>query len=75
VAARESRARVVKINVDDSPVSAARFSIRAIPTLILFKGGQEVERLLGAASAAEIAREIDRHIDSQEEKEHGTQTA
>jgi len=58
-------------------ISAERFAIRAIPTLVLFKSGREIERLLGAADGAEIARKIDRHIDAgaSGEKEHGTRTA
>jgi thioredoxin 1 len=76
-AARQNRARVVKLNVDGSPVAAGRFSIHAVPTLILFKAGREVERLLGSLSGSEIARRIDLHLDGdfQEEKEHGNQTA
>jgi thioredoxin 1 len=58
----QDRARVVKLNVDESPVITERYGIRAIPTLILFKGGEETERLLGAVSKTEIARKIDRHI-------------
>jgi len=70
------RARVVKLNVDTGPGSAERFAVRAIPTLILFKSGREVERLLGAANRAEIARKIDRHIDAgaNGEGNHGTGT-
>ena len=75
-AARADRARVVKINVDSSPVSAERFAVRAIPTLILFQSGREIERLLGAVDRAEIARKIDHHIDAgaNGEGNHGTRT-
>jgi thioredoxin 1 len=64
------RARVVKVNVDVSPNSAERFSVRAIPTLILFKNGREVERLLGAAHKGEIVRRLDPHIEAEEN--HGS---
>ena len=76
-AARANGARVVKLNVDTRPISAERFAIRAIPTLVFFKSGREVERLLGAANGAEIARKIDHHIDpgANGEKEHGIRTA
>jgi thioredoxin 1 len=57
------RAHVVKLNVDAGPAVTARYSVRAIPTLILFKYGEEVERLLGTVSKAEIARKVDQHID------------
>ena len=75
-AARVDRARVVKLNVDTSPISAERFAVRAIPTLILFKNGREVERLLGAASRSEIMRKIDHYMEAEanEEGEHGNTT-
>ncbi|MGE5219911.1 MAG: thioredoxin [Chloroflexota bacterium] len=56
------RAHVVKLNVDAGPEVAARYGVRAIPTLILFKDGGEVERLLGSVSKAEIARKVGQHI-------------
>jgi thioredoxin 1 len=66
--------RIVKLNVDVSPSSAARFAVRAIPSLILFKGGEEVERLLGAVRKDEIERKLDGHVESasREEKTHGS---
>jgi thioredoxin 1 len=39
--------RVVKINVDESPQTAAGYGISSIPTIMLFKGGQVVERFIG----------------------------
>ncbi len=59
---RTEGARVVKLDVDRNPLATTRYGVRAIPTLILFSNGQEVERLLGAVSEAEIERRIDRHI-------------
>jgi thioredoxin 1 len=56
------RARVVKLNVDESPAVTQQYGIRAIPTLILFKNGEEAERLLGSVSKTEIERKIDHHI-------------
>jgi thioredoxin 1 len=56
------RGRVVKLNVDDSPRTTARYDVRGIPTLILFKDGAEIERLLGAASKTEIVRKIDPYM-------------
>jgi thioredoxin 1 len=69
------RARVMKVNVDVSPSSAERFSVRAIPTLILFKNGREVGRLLGAVHKTEIERRFGSHIEpaaEEEENAHGT---
>jgi thioredoxin 1 len=47
-------ARVYKINVDDNPSVSARFNIRGIPTLILFKDGRETNRLVGLSSKEQI---------------------
>lgn len=55
-------ARVVKVNVDDSPAISQRYGIKGIPTLILFKGGKEEERVVGATSKEAISRMIDKHV-------------
>ena len=54
-------ATVVKLNVDDNPVTAEAYGIRGIPTLILFSEGKEVERVIGAASKESISRLIEKH--------------
>lgn len=54
------RVRVVKLNVDDNPATAARFDIRSIPTLLVLRGGREVDRLVGVQPKAEIARRLER---------------
>jgi thioredoxin 1 len=65
VAAEHSkRARVVKLNVDDNPAVTDRYEIRGIPTLILFKGGEERERLIGVTNGEEISRVIDKHLNA-----------
>jgi thioredoxin len=46
--------KVYKINVDDHPAVSPRFGIRGIPTMILFKDGQETNRLVGVSSAEQI---------------------
>ena len=58
-----SSARVVKLNVDDNPSVSQRYGIKGIPTLILFKGGKEEERVVGATSKESISRLIDKHIE------------
>lgn len=50
------RIRVAKLNVDDSPATAARFGLRSIPTLLVLQGGREVDRLVGVQPKAEIVR-------------------
>jgi thioredoxin len=54
-------AAVVKMNVDDNPSTAEAYGIRSIPTLILFSGGKEVERLIGAASKESISNMIEKY--------------
>jgi thioredoxin 1 len=55
-------ASVVKLNVDDNPAVSQRYGIKGIPTLILFRGGKEEERVVGATSKEAISRMIDKHI-------------
>jgi thioredoxin 1 len=57
-----SRARVVKMNIDNNPGVAQRYGIRGLPTMILFKGGREEERIVGAIAKEKIARLLDKHV-------------
>jgi thioredoxin 2 len=56
--------RFVKVDSDAAPLASARYNIRSIPTLILFKGGVEVARLSGAVPAAELMSWIRQHAPS-----------
>ncbi|MDO5651686.1 MAG: thioredoxin [Moraxella sp.] len=56
------RAKIVKVNVDDSPNIAARFGIRSIPTLFVFKNGQKVDATVGAQPKSELAALINKHL-------------
>ncbi len=55
----EGKAEIVKCNVDDCEEIAAQYSIRSIPTLIFFKDGKAVDRLVGAVPKYEITARID----------------
>jgi thioredoxin 2 len=57
-AAKELKARVrlVKVNTEEAQALAARYGIRAIPTLVLFRNGAEVKRASGAMDAGALAR-------------------
>ena len=55
-------AEVVKLNVDDNPATAGTYGIKGIPTLILFRAGKEVERIVGATSKETISRTIEKHL-------------
>jgi thioredoxin 1 len=51
-----------KLNVDDNPNTASKFQIRGIPTLLLFKGGQVVESVVGLAQKDDLKKVIDKHL-------------
>lgn len=54
--------RVAKLDVDDNPNTATEFGVRSIPTLILFKDGKEVERMIGAVPKVRILEKINTHL-------------
>jgi len=54
--------KVVKMNVDDNPKTPAQFGVRGIPNLIIFKGGQVQEQIVGAVPKAQLAKAIDRVV-------------
>jgi thioredoxin len=51
--------RIVKLNVDDNQQTAAQFGIMAIPTMILFRGGQEAKRIQGALPKKRLQAELE----------------
>ena len=51
-----------KISVDDYQDIASKYEVMSIPTMIIFKDGQEVERIVGAQGKAALAAAIDRHV-------------
>lgn len=52
--------RVAKVNVDENPITSERFRIQSIPALLIFKNGQEIDRMVGAQPKSEIARRLQR---------------
>lgn len=56
------RLKVVKLNVDQHPIPASAFSVQSIPTLILFKNGQPVERIVGALPKAALMARLSPHL-------------
>jgi thioredoxin len=56
------RLKVVKLNVDENVNSAGRFNIRGIPTLLIFKGGQVADQIVGAVPKDQISKTVDRHL-------------
>jgi thioredoxin 1 len=51
-----------KLNVDDNQDTAIKFNVRGIPALLLFKGGQLVDQIVGLQHKDEIKKVIDRHL-------------
>ena len=62
--ARELAGRVLvaKLDVDDNPLTAQRFGLRSIPTLLIFKNGREVGRIVGAQPKVSIMQQLDRAL-------------
>jgi len=58
----EGRAVIAKMNVDDNPVIAQRFGVTSIPTLMMFKDGKLVDRMVGAAPKGALQQFIDRNL-------------
>jgi len=61
-AQRATQLRVAKVDTDAQPQLAARFGIRSIPTLILFREGRELARQSGALDATSLSRWLDRAL-------------
>ena len=58
----QGKLKVVKIDVDESTDVAARYRIQSIPTLMVFKGGEEVERVIGAVPKPMLQQRITKHL-------------
>ncbi len=56
------RLEVVKLDVDANPATAMRYGVQSIPTLLLFKDGQEVERLVGYMPKDRLLSRLQRHL-------------
>jgi thioredoxin 1 len=56
------RAKVYKVDVDSNGELAMKYGIMSIPALVVFKGGKEVDRMVGAAPKAQIAALLDRAL-------------
>jgi len=52
------RVKIAKLNVDENPQTASRYSIRSIPTMLLFKKGEMINSMVGALPKEEIERRL-----------------
>jgi thioredoxin 1 len=56
------RVTVGKLNVDENPTVTMQYMVRGIPTVMVFKGGQVVETIVGLADKAEFSKALDKHL-------------
>jgi thioredoxin 1 len=58
----DGRLRVGKLNVDDNAATSEKYDIRGIPTVMIFKGGEVKEQVVGVTSKENLARLVERHM-------------
>ena len=58
----QGRVKVVKVDVDQNPESPAKYSVRGIPTLLLFKDGEVVDTKVGALTKSQLVAFLDAHL-------------
>lgn len=60
--AYEGKIKVGKMNVDENQSTTMKFGIRSIPTIIMFKGGEAVDQIIGAVPKGEIEKVVEKSI-------------
>ncbi len=55
----DGKLKIVKMNVDDNPQTPAQYGVRGIPNLILFRGGEVKQQIVGAVPKAQLVKAID----------------
>lgn len=58
----DGKVKVVKVNTDDNPSVASQYGIRSIPTLMIFKGGQRVDMVVGAVPKTTLANTLEKYL-------------
>ena len=58
----EGKIKVFKLNTDENPNVASQYGIRSIPTLMIFKGGQKVDTVVGAVPKSTLASTLTKHL-------------
>ena len=58
----EGQVKVVKINTDDYPTVASHYGIRSIPTLMVFKGGRQIDTVVGAVPKTTLTKTLAQYI-------------
>jgi thioredoxin 1 len=59
---KAGKLKVVKVNVDNNQEIAAKYGIRSIPTLMLFKNGEAVDQMIGAVPKSMIESKLEKHL-------------
>jgi len=59
---RAGHLKVVKLDTDEAPQIAARYAVQGIPLLVLLRGGQELDRLVGAVPEPQLLQWLDQHL-------------
>ena len=60
----DGKLKIAKVNVDDNGDLAAQYGVRAIPTMLLFKGGQPIAQKVGAAPRSQIQQWLESNLDA-----------
>jgi len=58
----DGQVKVVKVNTDENPSVASQYGIRSIPTLMIFKGGQRVDMVVGAVPKTTLASTLEKYL-------------
>jgi thioredoxin 1 len=58
----EGKLKVLKLNTDENPNVASQYGIRSIPTLMIFKGGEKVDTVVGAVPKTTLSGTINKHL-------------
>ena len=56
------KAQILKLDIDANPNAPAKYGVRGIPTMIVFKGGEEVEQIVGNQPKENIMSTLEKHI-------------
>lgn len=58
----DGKVKITKLNIDENPEAAAKFGVRSIPTLLIFKGGEPVSMKVGAAPKGDLLKWINESV-------------
>lgn len=58
----EDQIKIIKVNVDENPGVDTQYKLRSIPTLIIFKGGESVDKVVGIVSKPELEKTLEKYL-------------